>query len=123
MVIHQAFKFRLYPNVEQRTFLARQFGCVRYVYNHFLRQRIDFYAAHKGEQKPGLNYYDTNKMLTNLKRQPEVEWLNEVNSQALQESLRNLDTAYKTFLRGGPNFPSSSASMTSNPFTCRNTSR
>ena len=33
MVIHQAFKFRLYPNVEQRIFLARQFGCARYVYN------------------------------------------------------------------------------------------
>jgi transposase len=59
MIIHQAFKFRLYPNVEQRIFLARQFGCARYVYNCFLRQRIDFYTTHKDEKKQGLNYCDT----------------------------------------------------------------
>lgn len=101
----QAFKFRLYPNVEQRIFLARQFGCARYVYNHFLRQRFDFYAAHKGEEKQGLNYYDTNKSLTVLKHQPGTEWLCEVNSQALQESLRNLDTAYRNFFEGRAEFP------------------
>jgi putative transposase len=105
MVIHQAFKFRLYPNIEQHNFLARQFGCARYVYNYFLRQRIDFYAAHKGEKKQGLNYFDTARALVKLKKQPETEWLNEVNSQALQQSLLNLDTAYKNFFAGRAEFP------------------
>ena len=105
MVIHQAFKFRLYPNVEQRIFLARQFGCARYVYNCFLRQRIDFYAAHKGEKKQGLNYTDTARALVELKQQLDVEWLNEVNSQALQQSLMDLDTAYQNFFDGRAEFP------------------
>lgn len=56
MVIHQALKFRFYPNAAQRQALARQFGRSRFVYTSFLRQRIDFYAARQGEKKPGLNY-------------------------------------------------------------------
>ena len=105
MLRHQAFKFRLYPNVEQRIGLARQFGCARFVYNHFLRQRIDYYAAHKGEQKQGLNYSDTARALVELKQQPETEWLGEVNSQALQQSLMDLDTAYQNFFTGRAKFP------------------
>jgi putative transposase len=105
MIINQAFKFRLYPNVEQCQALARQFGCTRFVYNYFLRQRMDYYAAHKGEEKQGLNYSDTARMLTTLKRQPEYAWLHEVNSQALQVALRNLDAAYGNFFAGRAKFP------------------
>jgi putative transposase len=107
MVIHQAFKFRLYPNAEQRQALARQFGCSRFVYNHFLRERMDFYAAHKGDasQKQGLNYNEMAGRLTALKHQPEYAWLNEVNSQALQLALRNLDNAYVNFFQGRAGFP------------------
>jgi putative transposase len=105
MVIHQAFKFRLYPNAEQRHALACQFGCSRFVYNHFLAERMDFYAAHKGEKKQGLNYNDTAGMLTALKRQPEYPWLNDVNSQSLQQSLKDLDTAFGNFFEGRTKFP------------------
>jgi putative transposase len=80
MLVNQAFKFRLYPNTEQCQALARQFGCSRFVYNYFLCQRMDHYAVHKGEKKPGLNYNDTARMLTVLKQQPEYAWLQEVNS-------------------------------------------
>jgi putative transposase len=75
------------------------------VYNYFLRERMDFYAAHKGEKKQGLNYHDTAERLTALKRQPDYAWLNEVNSQALQVALRNLDTAYENFFKGRAEFP------------------
>src|SRR5271157_5690425 len=105
MVINQAFKFRIYPNAEQRQALARQFGCSRFVYNTFLQERMDFYAAHKGEKKQGLNYQDTALRLTAMKRQPEYAWLREVNSQALQVALRNLDTAYKNFFAGRAKVP------------------
>ena len=50
MGIHQAFKFRLYPNAAQRRALARQFGCSRIVYNTFLQQRTEYYATHKGDR-------------------------------------------------------------------------
>jgi putative transposase len=105
MVIHQAFKFRLYPNAEQRHALACQFGCSRFVYNHFLAERMDFYAAHQGEKKQGLNYNDTAGRLTTLKRQPEYLWLNDVNSQSLQQSLKDLDMAFGNFFEGRTQFP------------------
>jgi putative transposase len=105
MTTNKAFKFRLYPTPEQEAILAKQFGAARFVYNYFLRQRIDYYAAHKGERKQGLNYHDTAKLLTALKHQPEYAWLRAANSQALQAALRNLDTAYNNFFNQRADFP------------------
>ena len=99
--IQKAFKFRLYPTAEQKQQLASHFGQARFAYNYFLRQRIDYYLAHKGEEKQGITYHDTAAMLTALKKQPGFEWLNESNSQALQQTLRHLDTAYTNFIKGG----------------------
>ena len=84
MVLHKAYKFRLYPNQAQQEHLARQFGCARFVYNHFLRQRLDHYAA-TGE---GLSYHATAKMLTALKHTEGLAWLQAANAQALQQALR-----------------------------------
>ena len=62
MIIHKSIKFRLYPNTEQRQALERQFGCACFVFNTFLRERMEYYAAHKGEGKQGLNYPDTARL-------------------------------------------------------------
>ncbi len=105
MVVQKTFKFRLYPNAPQCERLARQFGCCRVVYNHFLAERIAFYAAHKGEKKQGLNFNDTCKALTQLKRQVDYVWLNDVNAQVLQQALKNLDAAYVNFFEGRAEFP------------------
>ena len=102
----KTFRYRLYPNAEQRAWLERQFGCCRFVYNYFLRLRIDYYAAHReATDKKGLNYHDTARMLTELKRQPEYAWLKEANSQALQHALRHLDAAYTNFFEDRAAFP------------------
>ena len=101
MLIRKAYKFRLYPNQEQQDSLARQFGCSRFVYNHFLRQRLGHYAA----TGKGLSYHTTAKMLTDLKYMEGFEWLQEANAQALQQSLRDLDTAYKNFFDQRAAFP------------------
>ena len=105
MKIHKAFKYRIYPNRSQQDILARHFGCTRLVYNRFLRQRIDFYAANKDKEKKGLTYQDTSALLTQLKRVAEFEWLKEVNSQSLQQALRNLDVAYNKFFNKQAAFP------------------
>ncbi|GAF88442.1 unnamed protein product, partial [marine sediment metagenome] len=42
--VNKAYKYRIYPNRAQRVLLEKHFGCARFVYNHFLRQRIDWYA-------------------------------------------------------------------------------
>lgn len=105
MVVLKAYRYRFYPNKAQEEMLVRQFGMSRFVYNHFLRQRIDFYAANKGNEKKGLTYHDTALMLTQLKQQPEYKWLQEGNSQALQQALRDLDTAYNNFFNKRSKFP------------------
>jgi len=106
MLIHIAYKCRLYPNREQETALSRQFGACRFVYNHFLRQRIDFHAEHKDSQgKKGLTFVDTSAMLTRLKKEQEFAWLNEVANHPLQQSLLNLDKAYNGFFNRRAKFP------------------
>lgn len=62
---------------------------------------MDYYA----ETDKGLSYSDNSTALTQLKKQPEFEWLNNVNSQSLQQALRNLDTAYKNFFNKRAGFP------------------
>jgi len=105
MKINKAFKFRIYPNRVQSQILEKHFGCVRFVYNYFLRQRIDYYAANKGNDKKGLTYHDTALALTQLKHQSEFNWLTEVNAQSLQQSLRDLDVAYHNFFNKRAKFP------------------
>ncbi|PIG94548.1 IS200/IS605 family element RNA-guided endonuclease TnpB [Gloeocapsopsis sp. IPPAS B-1203] len=98
---NKAYKFRLYPNKEQSAFLAKCFGCSRFVYNHFLRLTTDVYA----ESKKSLRYKEWAKLLTGLKS--EFEWLKEVNSQSLQQTLKDLEPAFVRFFKklgGFPNF-------------------
>ena len=102
----RAYKYRIYPTEEQKVLLAKTFGCCRFVYNWALNLKIE---AYRQEKKSIGNIELTNRMKSKLKA--EHEWLGEVNSQALQSSLRNLDTAYKNFFRdthavGFPKFKS-----------------
>ncbi|MUL35226.1 IS200/IS605 family element RNA-guided endonuclease TnpB [Gloeocapsopsis dulcis] len=98
---NKAYKFRIYPNTEQAAFLAKCFGCSRFVYNHFLRVTTDVYA----EFKKSLRYKEWAKLLVTLKS--EFEWLSEVNSQSLQQTLKDLESAFTRFFKklgGFPNF-------------------
>ena len=106
MLINKAYEFRIYPTKEQSALLAVHFGQARFVYNFFLRKRIDFYVANAGSEKQGLNYYDTANMLTELKKQTDAAWLQESNAQVLQQSLRHLDVAYNNFFNKHAQFPS-----------------
>lgn len=102
--MEKSYEYRLYPNWQQKQLLVRAFGCVRWVYNFFLRMRIDAY------EKTGksLSIYECMRTLTKLKKQEDTAWLAEADCTALQQSLRDLDRAYKNFFRakkiGFPNF-------------------
>lgn len=100
-MIQKAFKFRLYPTEQQKEFLSKQFGAVRFVYNRFLANRKDEYL----NNKKSLNYYDDAKNLTELKSKDGYEWLYDINSQTLQASLRNLEVAYQNFFKKRAKFP------------------
>jgi len=100
-MINYTYKFRLYPNKEQKVLLSKHFGCCRFVYNYFLNQRVTAYL----NDKKTLNYYDNAKELTKLKKQEDKAWLKEVNAQSLQKTLNNLDNAYGKFFAHSAKFP------------------
>lgn len=97
--MERAYKFRLYPNRNQRELISKTFGCSRFVYNHFLSQKIELYKS-TGES---LNNTQCSRLLTELKS--ELTWLKEVDKCALQNSLKDLDNAYKKFFKEYTGFP------------------
>ena len=102
----RAYKYRIYPTDEQKVLFAKTFGCCRFVYNWALNLKIEAYKL----EKKSVAYKEVqDRMVNELKK--ENQWLTEVNSQALLNSIRNLDTAYKNFFRdthavGFPRFKS-----------------
>lgn len=91
--MEKGFEFRLYPKRWQEELFARNFGCSRWAYNHFLEEKIRVFK----ETKKCLNYSKCCKMLTQLKKREDTAWLAEADSTALQQSLRNLDRAFDNF--------------------------
>jgi putative transposase len=88
------YSFRLYPTAGQCALLARAFGCARVVYNDALRAR----ETARSQGLPFPKAGDLSKLLiTEAKRTPERAWLGEVSAVVLQQSLRDLDTAYRNF--------------------------
>jgi len=95
MLVRKAFKFRIYPTMEQRRRLAVQFGHARFVYNHYLALRNKTYE----ETGRSLNYTETAGDMRRLKADPEFAWLREADSQVLQQSLMDLQKAFDNFFR------------------------
>ena len=112
-VVNKTYKFRIYPNKEQEILLSNHFGCSRFVYNYFLNERKEQYQKNKKSD----NYYVQAKILTELKKKEEYNWLKEVNSQTIQFALRCLDTAYVNFFRGNAQFPNFKSRKHKNTFT------
>ena len=91
--MEKAYKFRLYPNREQTILIQKTFGSCRFVFNRYLDKRIKLYE----EAKKSMGYNACANDLTTIK--DEYPWLREVDSTALQSSLKDLDAAYKNFFR------------------------
>lgn len=95
----KAYKYRLYPDKEQEEYFAKCFGCVRFIYNRMLSDRIEHYK----ETKQKLNN-------TPAQYKKEFPWLKEVDSLALANAQMNLQTAYNNFFKrqeaGFPKFKS-----------------
>ena len=86
------YRYRIYPTIPQQISLARLFGCVQVVWNDALVYCIDEYRA--GRQKPP-NGALQKQFITQAKKTEEREWLSEVSAIPLQQSLNDLEQAYK----------------------------
>ena len=108
----KSYKYKIIPDEEQKVLLNKHFGSIRFIYNYFLNERKREYETNKQT----INYYDNAKSLTELKKQEEYSWLNEINSQSLQASLKNLDDAYNGFFKKRTKFPKFKSKHTKNSF-------
>ena len=97
--MNKSFKVRIYPTKEQRVLLEKTFGANRFVYNYFLNLKSKLYDFYK----TSLSYNSSSKVLTELKKQK--TWLKEVDSISLQQTLRDLDTAYQNFFSCRSKYP------------------
>ncbi|MCC5616100.1 transposase [Nostoc sp. CHAB 5836] len=97
----KAFKYRFYPTPEQETLLRQTMGCTRLVYNRALAARTQAWY----ERQERVGYIETSAMLTNWKKQDELQFLNDVSSVPLQQGLRHLQTAFSNFFAGRAKYP------------------
>ena len=111
--MNKAYKFRIYPNAEQQIILTKTFGCVRFIYNRMLSDKINHYE----ETKQKLNN-------TPAQYKSKFPWLKEVDSLALANAQMNLQTAYNSFFRntkiGFPKFKSKKSNRRSYTTNCVN---
>jgi putative transposase len=98
----KGMKYRISPTNTQKELIAKHIGSSRFVYNLALETKIAAYLGSKHNFSP----FDLIKQLPELKK--ECEWLKEVNSQSLQQSIQNMDIAFKKFFKGAgfPKFKS-----------------
>lgn len=96
----KAYKYRLYPTDEQKGKFFQHIGAVRFVYNWALEQKIKSYET----DKVNLSRFDLQYMVVHSLKK-ENEWLKEVNSQSLLNSLINLESAFTKFFREKKGFP------------------
>ena len=91
--MNKVYRYRLYPTAEQKIMFAKTFGCVRFIYNKMLGDRLDYYK-------------ETGKKLNNTPSQykEDFPWLKEVDSLALANAQMNLNKAYNNFFRNRKHF-------------------
>lgn len=99
--MQKGFKYRIYPTPDQEVQLRKTVGCCRFLYNYFLEARSKAWT----ESKESMGYNACAKRLTSLKKEEGKEWLQEVSSVCLQQSLQNLDRAYSNFFKKTGKYP------------------
>lgn len=95
----KAIKVKIYPRKWQKELIEKHFGCCRFAYNFGLEKKIKTYS----ETKKSISGYAIQKEIPQL--YDEKPWLKEVNSQSLQQSLGDLDSAFSHFFKKNNSFP------------------
>ena len=96
-----AYKCRVYPDQAHQRMLSRTFGCIRVVWNRTLAARQSRYAT----ERKGTSYAETSRALTVMKRDPDLEFLNEVSAVPLQQTLRHQQAAFQGFFEHRARYP------------------
>ena len=97
----KAIKIQIYPDQEQKVYISKLLGSCRFIYNNCLAYKIEKY----NKDKTTVGFKDLGKYLTELKTKDEYSWLKDSHSKVLQQTLINLEYAYKSFFKNGQGFP------------------
>ena len=97
----RAYRYRFYPTAEQENLLRRTLGCTRLVYNRALSARTEGWY----QRQERIGYKETSALLTEWKKEDELDFLNEVSSVPLQQGLRHLQKAFANFWAGRAKYP------------------
>ena len=97
----KGFRYRIFPNKKQEQQLNQMLGNARFVYNWALDRRITEYQS----QKKNISAFTLMTELTQLKKNPEYEWLKLSVAQSLQQSIVNMDKAFTRFFKQKKGFP------------------
>ena len=97
----KGYKYRIYPNKDQEQQINQMLGNARFVYNWALDKRIKEYQS----EKKSISAFSIMMDLTQLKKQPEYDWLNLSVAQSLQQSVVNMDKAFTRFFKQKKGFP------------------
>ena len=92
--MYKAYRFRLYPDTNQKVLIHKTLGCYRFVYNYFLD---------KCKNEGYTNAFEMCQLLKEL--YVEYPWLKEVDSCSLRCAIFNLEDAYKNFFSKRSNYP------------------
>ncbi|MFM8293239.1 MAG: RNA-guided endonuclease InsQ/TnpB family protein, partial [Microcystaceae cyanobacterium] len=121
--MEKAFRYRFYPTPEQESLLRRTLGCTRLIYNKALQERTQAWY----ERQERVGYAETSSLLTNWKKEEDLDFLNEVSRVPLQQGLRHLQSAFTNFFAGKTGYPTfkkkrngGSAEFTKSAFKFRN---
>ncbi|MEB3178837.1 MAG: RNA-guided endonuclease TnpB family protein [Nostocaceae cyanobacterium] len=99
--MEKAYRYRFYPTIEQESVLRRTIGCVRLVFNRALAARTEAWYS----RQERVDYVQTSALLTQWKKQNDLQFLNEVSSVPLQQGLRHLQSAFTNFFAGRARYP------------------
>ena len=110
VLVNKAYKFRLYPNQNQKELINKTFGCTRLLYNYYLDKKIRVYE----NNIHSLSSYACIKDLKNLYNN--YPFLKEVDSMSLRCALFNLDNAYNKFFKEKSGYPKFKSKFNKNLF-------
>ena len=94
MMINKAYKFRMYPNVNQKEFINKTIGCTRFLYNYMLNQK---------KENISLSNFDLMKQISLLTIT--YPFLKEVDSCALRCALFDLENGFKKYFAKTGGYP------------------